>query len=304
MNKTFLKISLITLIIVILAFLTFVLFYINKFQRFDVISCTNDKISINSKTKGKITLLNTQNDSKVAKGQILAKINEEQYKQNYDLVNKKLEELLNSKKNQDEKTKETISKSNDAKQKFKTAKINLENANNDYTMYVNSYKDKIVTKTDLDNATKNLRIAQNQYSESQENYRKISENLKKEIEKQNSTNSEIEKTINELDNIELNLSYSTIISPIDGIIKEQKIKLDDEISKDDKLFVIVSNEHTLSLRPKENLKFEKNQKIKIKQNYFSKETDAAVQNIDNEKIEIKYISDDCIFKGKYAYIRY
>ena len=95
MKNKFLKISFSAAIALVLCVLAFGLYYFINYKKFEVISIEQKNIEIISKIEGKISFLLSNDDLKVKKGQIIAKIGNENYKKNYDSFNKKLEELRN-----------------------------------------------------------------------------------------------------------------------------------------------------------------------------------------------------------------
>ena len=294
MNKNAIKTSFIILIALLLAVLSITLYYLLNYKKFEIISSFDNEINLESKAQGKVIFLNPKEETNIKKGQIIAKLDEQNYKNDYEQFSQKLQELNDSKKTTDEKAQELIKQNEKIKQDFKTAKTNLENANNDYTMYLNSYKDKTVTKKDLDNAIKNLQIAKNRYSEAQNSLKNISNDLKTTINKQNSINLEIEKIVSAQNDIELDLSDCTIIAPVDGTIKKTNININDIVKKGQNIFVINSNEHILiiknSLNPAQNNKFSEIQKAdekEIKILVIDDKQDFNFQNNSKKNLYIK-----------------
>jgi len=107
------------------------------------------QIPVLSKTDGKISKILVKNGSDVKKGEIIFQLESDVDAEDIEELERKFylsQENLKKFENELEKNNIII---NQTKKNIDDAKINLENANNDYVIYKNEFKDGTVTKKDL-----------------------------------------------------------------------------------------------------------------------------------------------------------
>lgn len=224
-------------------------------------------IPIQAKTKGKIIELNLQENMTVKKGEIVAELEASQNAANV----KKLEEDFSLAQEKLKSYEDEITKiNNKIKQNTKNindAKLNLENANDDYVLYKISFKDGTVTKKDLDKAIKNLEIAQMQYEEAQAQLKLSSNSLEKIITQKDSQIDEIKILIHELEQAKYELSSATITASKNGIIGDIKVKIGDTVEKNTNIATITPDECIILANfkklPSKNLKVGQKATVKI-----------------------------------------
>ncbi len=212
MKKT--AISILSLIL--LLFVAGAIYFILTFQTFSNARLKADIENIKTQVSAKAIEINFENNQEIKQGEIIARLD-----------TKELEEKLNKIQIDFYNSQKELKQSTD--KELKEASSDLERANNDYTIYKNAYQDGSVTKKDLNNAVKNLETAKTNYMQAQNN-------LKKTTLKIQNTN----KTLDEkLKNAKLELSYTTIISPVNGIITDKNITLGEIVEKDKVIFKII-----------------------------------------------------------------
>ncbi len=224
-------------------------------------------IPIQAKTKGEIIELNLQENMTVKKGEIIAELEASLNTNNV----KKLEEEFalaqeNLKSYENEISKINIKTKQNTKN-IEEAKINLENANGDYILYKNSFKDGTVTKKDLNKAIKNLEVAQMQFEEAQAQLKLTSASLEKIISQKDTQIDEIKILIHELEQAKYELSSATITASKNGIISNIKAKVGDSVDKDTNIATIIPDECIILANfkklPSKNLKAGQKATVKI-----------------------------------------
>lgn len=239
-------------------------------------------IPIQAKTKGKIIELNLQENMTVKKGEIVAELEASLNATNV----KKIEEEFSNSQEKLKSYEDEISKINlKIKQNTKNiddAKINLENANEDYVLYKISYKDGTVTKKDLDKAIKNLEIAQMQYEEAQAQLKLTSNSLEKIISQKDTQIDEIKILIHELEQAKYELSSATITASKNGIITNIKAKVGDNIDKNTTIATIVPDECIILA----NFKKLPSKNLKVGQKAIVKIYSQAFKTFEGEVVEI------------------
>lgn len=226
----------------------------------------NCNIKIFPQISSKIIEINVENNAIIKKGEIIAKLDGQAYKnkmveleQNFTKAQKELNSFENEINEMNVKTAKT-------KKDIELAKINLENANEDYVRYKNEYKDGTVTKKDLDNAIKNLETAQVQYENAQKNLKETNSILKEIAIKKDEQMEKLKETLEKLEDTRLQLSFTTIIAPRSGKIANFNAKINDEVDNKKALLEIIPDEIDIVANFKKlpNTNFKIGQKAKIK----------------------------------------
>jgi len=262
MNKLYLKIG--SLIVIVLLLTFYFIFSFCNWEKASDAKINNYLISLYSKVEGKVIEVNFGKKNEIKKGQILAKIDDKILQEKYTAIDKKLsiaiKELNLSKEEVDKISNEQKFLQNE----FKNAKINLENANEDFAMYQISYKDGTVTKKDLNKAIANLDVAQQQYEFVQAKTEKVKMAFDSLNQDKNKKADEVNKILKEMDELELELSYVTIVAPKNGIIIEKNIKKDDVVKIGTKLFVLAPDECVIVAKFDDVLKSKSDKKQELK----------------------------------------
>lgn len=271
-------------------------------------------IKIYPKINSKIMELNIENNSDVKKGEILAELDGSEYTQKIKELEEKFNYLQNELNAADKKIAEINSISNKNKGKIEQAKLNLENANYDYVRYKNEYKDGTVTKKDLNNAIENLKIAQEQYQNAQDELRTTNRNLQETMIQKNSQADEARQILEDLEKIKFELSNATLIAPKNGKIINMNVKIGDIANSENALFTILPEECYViaNFKKQPDLNFKKGQKamVKIYSAGFAKLNGEVVEILEEKSnyIPIKIKLNDNVQKyniktGAKAYAR-
>ena len=192
----------------------------------------------------KIIEINTENNSIVKKGEIIIELDGHNFKDEISKLEKEFILVQNELKSFENEINAINNKTKKTKEDIEQAKINLENANDDYIRYKNEFKDGTVTKKDLDNAIKNLELAQIQFQEAQENLKQTNNILKDIVIKKDEQMDKLKETLEELEDAKFKASNATIIAPKSGKIINLNSKIGDNIDNKKVLFEIIPDEIT------------------------------------------------------------
>lgn len=234
------------------------------------------------KVSGQIIELNVDDNQEVKKGEILAQIDPKDFETALLNAQAKLEKAQADLKvsTSDINKMNAITSSN--KNDIQSAKSKLEYATSDYIRYKNAYQDGSVTKQDLDNATKNLTVAKAQYKSAQDDLKATTSALNSAISKKVSQNAEIKRLMAEVEQANLNLSYTTLISPVDGIVTNKNIETGTYVNAAHTIMTIVPHDCYIIANFKETqvANMKKGQKVTIKIDAFgSKKFKGKVDSI-------------------------
>ena len=268
--------------VVFILFGIFSLIYSTFYQSTDDAFIEAHLVYLSPKVSGEVVELNVDDNVEVKKGEILAQIDSRDFELALKNAKARLEKAqaeLNFSKSDIEKM-DSITKQTQSD--LKTAQVKLDYANSDYVRYKNAYKDGSVTKQDLDKAVKNLEVARFGVKSAQEHLKASNSALKSSIAQKASKEAEIKKLITEVETAALNLSYTTIVSPVDGIVTNKNIELGNYVQKAHPILTIVPKDYYVVANFKEtqlgNMK--KGQKVTIKiDTYKNKKFNAIVDSI-------------------------
>lgn len=214
----------------------------------------------------KIIEINVENNSIVKKGEIIIELDGHTYKDEIVKLEKEFINVQNELKSFENEINAINNKTKKTKEDIEQAKINLENANDDYIRYKNEFKDGTVTKKDLDNAIKNLELAQVQYEIAQKNLKETSDILEDIVVKKDEQMDKLKETLEELEDAKLKATNATIVAPKSGKIINLKAKIGDSVDNEKVLFEIIPDEITVIANFKKlpNANFKSGQKATVK----------------------------------------
>lgn len=196
----------------------FGLIYSTFYQTTDDAFVEAHMVYFSPKVSGQIIELNIDDNQEVKKGEILAQIDPKDFETALLNAEAKLQKAQSDLKVSTNDIDKMNAVNSMNKNNIQSAKSKLEYANNDYIRYKNAYQDGSVTKQDLDKAIQNLTVAKAQYKSAQDDLKAATSALKSTIAKKASQDAEIKRLSAEVEQARLNLSYTTLISPVDGTI--------------------------------------------------------------------------------------
>lgn len=236
MNKSKVKIIFSSLIIALLAVFVYVIL-ISKTTGEGIVQTA--LMDINSKVAGKIIELNLENNKQVQKGEILIQLDTKKYEKEIDDISKNLEDLKVENSLSLKDLNDMAALVEEGKEEVKLARLRLENANEDVVRYKNSLKDGVVTQADYKNSLENLNTAKAQFDALQDELKENEEIYSSLISKKATQENLINDLSEKIKTAELNLTYTTISAPVDGVIINTKAKIGQEVKKDAVLASIV-----------------------------------------------------------------
>ena len=139
-----------------------------------------------------------------------------------------------------------------------------------------------MTKQDLDNAIKNLDVARAQFAAAQDGLKATDSALKSTISKKASQMAEIKKLMTDVDQARLNLSYTTIVAPVDGTVTNKTVELGNYVQTAHPIMTIVPKDCYVIANFKETqlTNMKKGQKVTIKiDTYKNKKFNGIVDSI-------------------------
>ncbi len=222
------------------------------------------------RVSGQITELYVDDNTEVKKGEIIAQIDPKDFETELKNAQARLQKAQADLKvsTSDIEKMDAITSVN--KNDIQSAKSKLEYATNDYIRYKNAYQDGSVTKQDLDNAIKNLSVAKALYKSAQDDLKASTSALLGAKSKKISQSAEIERLLAEVEQAKLNLSYTTLIAPIDGTITNKNVEIGTYVNAAHSILTIVPNERYIIANFKETqvANMKEGQKVTIKIDTF------------------------------------
>ncbi len=260
----------------------FGIIYSNFYQSTDDAFVEAHMIYLAPKVSGQIIELNVDDNTRVKKGEIIAQIDPKDYETALSQATAKLEHAKAELKVSTSDIEKMDAITDQNKNDIESAKSKLEYANSDYIRYKNAYKDGAVTKQDLDNAIKNLEVARSQYKSAQDNLKASKSALDSTISKKSSKNAEIKNLVAQVEQAKLNLSYTTIVSPINGVITNKNVETGNYVQAAHPILSIVPDDCYIIANFKETqiASMKKGQKVTIKiDTYKGKKFSGVVDSI-------------------------
>lgn len=248
----------------------FGLIYSNFYQSTDDAFVEAHMVYFSPRVSGQIIELNVDDNKEIKKGEIIAQIDDKDYKTALLNAQAKLEKAQSDLKISSSDIEKMSAINSQSKNDIESAKSKLEYANSDYIRYKMAYQDGSVTKQDIDNATKNLEVARAQYNAAQDNLKATKSAYESSLSKKTSQNAEIKRLLAEVEQAKLNLSYTTLISPINGIITNKNIEVGSYVQNAHPILTIVPHDVYIIANFKETqvAKMKKGQKVTIKIDSF------------------------------------
>lgn len=222
------------------------------------------------RVSGQIVELNVDDNTEIKKGEIIAKIDDKDFIATLNQAQAKLEKAKSDLNVSDDDIEKMSAMTSQKKNDIESAKSKLDYANSDYIRYKNAYQDGSVTKQDLDNAIKNLDVARAQFKAAQDGLSAAKSGLNSTVSKKISQNAEIKKLLAEVEQAKLNLSYTTLYSPIDGVITNKNIETGNYVKAGNSIMSIVPHDVYIIANFKETqiANMKQGQKVTIKIDTF------------------------------------
>lgn len=220
----------IPVVIILIIIFGFVGYNAYTFESTDDAYVENLYVQLAPKVKGEVVEVLVDDNQFVKEGDLIAKIDDKDYKVAYNLANARYQKALLNQTN--------------ARANYSAVNSELELAQKNVERYENLYKEGAVSKQTLDSAkTKVDGIKANKVSANQA----IISNSENKV-----ANAEIEALKAELDRAKLNLEYTKIYAPISGTVTNKRINKGTYIQAGSAMMTIVPDEIWIVANFKEN----------------------------------------------------
>ena len=242
------KSLIIALTVLILGIAGFVFYNNSKYVSTEDAYVDTTIVTVSPKVNGQLVKVYVDDNQKVKKGDLVAEIEDNDYKAKLAQVRAKYNQAMLMQKN--------------AKAVNKAVKTNVENAKADLDRYQDLYKDGAVSKQQLDIATANYHKVNADLTTSNEN---LLTTKGKSV-----ADAQIEELKALKEQAELYLSYTKIYAPSDGTVASKRATEGMYVAPGSPLFAIVPNDVWIVANFKENqlTNIQEGQKVEIKIDTF------------------------------------
>lgn len=239
-------------------------------------------VSIAPRVEGPVLKLYIDDNQEVKKGDLLLEIDPNDYQVKLNQVKAKLEEAQASLKIAENEIAKYEANVNETAHDVSAAKSKLDFADKDFKRYSDMYKEGISSKQEYDAGKNNLTVAKSNLNSSMEKQKAAKSAHQASIAKRDETIAEIKRLQAEVEQDELNLSYTKIYAPEDGLITNRSVEQGNYIQTAQPLFAIVPEKMWIVANFKEtqlaNMKSGQPVEIKI-DTYRGKKFKGEVQSI-------------------------
>ena len=181
-------------------------------------------ISIAPKVAGQVINLYVDDNQEVKQGEILVEIDPTDYKVKLDQSEAKLAEAKAKLGVIERQVDENSSKVDFTVQELNSASSKLDFAEKDYRRYADMYKEGIVSKQEYDKSLTMLTVAQANEKAANENNKAVKAALEANKAQVKSQEAEIKRLEAEVDQAKINLSYTKIYAPEDGMVSARSVE--------------------------------------------------------------------------------
>ena len=230
LDKSLKRSILISAILILALVVTGFIVYNLQFQSTDDAYVENHTVQVAPKVSGHIVQVLVTDNQKVKKGDLVAVIDNKDYKVALDKASALYEKALAGQK---------VAKAN-----FNATQIEIKNAKADLERSQNLYKTGAVSKQQLD-------MVQTKYESTQARLVNADENVMSEAQNK-VADADIKSLKAAKEQAQLNLSYTKIYAPQDGTVSNKRVEVGTYVQVGSPLFVIVPNDVWVVANFKEN----------------------------------------------------
>lgn len=181
-------------------------------------------ISISPRVAGQVINLYVDDNQEVKENQILVEIDPTDYQVKLDQEEAKLAEAKARLGVIERQVDENSSKVDFSVQELNSTASKLDFAEKDYTRYAEMYKEGIVSKQEYDKSLNMLTVAQADKKAADESHKAAKAALEANKAKVKSQDAEIKKLESQVEQAKINLSYTKIYAPEDGMISARTVE--------------------------------------------------------------------------------
>ena len=196
-------------------------------------------ISVAPRVSGPVVSLLVDDNQPVKKGDLLLEIDPNDYQVKLDQAEAKLEEAKARLKISTHDVSKNTSNVSQAVDDTTSARSKLDFAQKDYKRYSSMYKKGVVSKQDYDRSSKELEVNTANYQSSTNRKKAMESALESSIATTQSVEAEIKRLEAEVAQAKLNLSYTKIYAPSDGLIASRSVEAGNYVQVGQPLLAVV-----------------------------------------------------------------
>ena len=196
-------------------------------------------ISVAPRVSGPVVSLLVDDNQPVKKGDLLLEIDPNDYQVKLDQAEAKLEEARARLKISTHDVSKNTSNVSQAVDDTASARSKLDFAQKDYKRYSSMYKKGVVSKQDYDRSSKELEVNTANYQSSTNRKKAMESALESSIATTQSVEAEIKRLEAEVAQAKLNLSYTKIYAPSDGLIASRSVEAGNYVQVGQPLLAVV-----------------------------------------------------------------
>lgn len=196
-------------------------------------------ISVAPRVAGPVVNLLVDDNQPVKKGDLLLEIDPNDYIVKLSQAEAKLAEAkarLNVSSHDVSKNTSTVHQATDDTE---SAMSKLDFAQKDFKRYDDMYKTGVVSKQDYDRSSKELEVSKANYQSAYNRKKAIKSELDSSIAKTQTVQAEIQRLEAEVEQAKLNLSYTKIYAPSDGLIASRSVEQGNYVQTGQPLLAVV-----------------------------------------------------------------
>ncbi len=196
-------------------------------------------ISVAPRVSGPVISLLVDDNQPVKKGDLLLEIDPNDYRVKLDQAEAKLAEAKAKLKISTHDVSKNTSNVSQAMDDTVSAKSKLDFAKKDYKRYSAMYKTGVVSKQDYDRSSKELEVNIANYQSTTNRKKAMESALESSIATTQSVEAEIKRLEAEVEQAKLNLSYTKIYAPSDGLIASRSVEAGNYVQIGQPLLAVV-----------------------------------------------------------------
>lgn len=181
-------------------------------------------ISVAPRVSGPVVNLLVDDNQPVKKGDLLLEIDPSDYKVKLDQAQAKLAEARARLNVSTHEVSRNYSSVNQSVDDTNSAMSKLKFAQKDYKRYDEMYKTGVVSKQDYDRSSKELEVSKANYESTSNRVKAMKSELDSSVAKTRTVQAEIQRLEAEVEQAKLNLSYTKIYAPSDGLIAARSVE--------------------------------------------------------------------------------
>jgi len=268
--------------VIMLLFGIYAMIMSTHFQSTDDAFIEGRIISVAPRVAGPVVNLLVDDNQPVKKGDLLLEIDPADYQVKLEQAEAKLEEARAKLKISTHDISKNSSGVSQAIDDTNSAKSKYDFAKKDYNRYNEMYKTGVVSKQDYDRSSKELEVSSANYQSSSNRARAMKSELNSSIAKTQSVEAEIKRLEAEAAQAKLNLSYTKIYAPSDGLVSSRSVESGNYVQVGQPLMAVVPSEVWIVANFKEGqlTNMKKGQKVEVSiDTYPGKKFKAHVDSI-------------------------